>query len=37
MTLLNDEKVAVVVPVASVEVEITGSEAMFAPNISTLM
>ena len=35
-TFSNEEKVAVVVPVTSVEVEATCSEAMLAPSFSTL-
>ena len=33
----NEEKVAVIVPVTSVEVEVTGFEAMLAQNLSTLL
>ena len=36
-TFSNEENVAVVVPVTSVEVEMTGSGAMLVPNFSTLL
>ena len=37
MTLSNEEKVAVVVPVTSVEVEVAGFEAILALCFSTLL
>ena len=36
-TLSNEEKVAVVVPVTNVEIEVAGYEAMFALSLSTLL
>ena len=36
-TFSNEEKVAVVVPVTSVEVEVTGSDAMLDLSFSTLL